>query len=126
MDLTDFAGVPFLTEADLLQSVDDWSEQLAERLDYLFGESGDNTITPSAASTKTTKVIPFGRTYATPPRVVHSMGRDAMGGTIGAGAVSLWVDDVTTTDFTIAIHATSTVTREFTWIAKPKRTDATP
>jgi hypothetical protein len=71
-------------------------------------------------------VIPFGRTYNTPPRVVVSLGRVGTVATYGMGTVSVWVDTVTTTNFTLAIHASNTNVREVTWHAKPKRTDVTP
>lgn len=98
---------------------------LAERVDYMLGESGDNTITPSAANTKTTKVINFARTYDTPPRVLLSPGRDGFANTITQGVMQLWVDDVTATSFTVGVIANNVTAREFTWTARPKNTDAT-
>ncbi len=110
---------------DPVAELDELLRETLDRIDYCYGESGDNTITPSAANTKTTKVIAFGRTYDTPPRVVVSLGRDAYVANISAGAVALWVDDVTTTDFTVGVNAGNTTAREFTWMARPKNTDNT-
>ncbi len=113
------------SSGDPVADLDQVLRETLDRIDYLLGETGDNTITPSAANTKTTKVINFARTYDTPPRVLLSLGRDAFVGTNTAGVLTLWVDDVTTTTVTVGIHAANTTTREFTWLARPKNTDAT-
>lgn len=123
---TAFAAVPQPAAGDAFADGDDIMRAMAARLDYLFGESGEDTIQPTAANTKFTKVINFGRTYKTPPRVVVGLGGDNYNAGIGAGVVTLYVDDVTTTTVTIAILSTSTASRQLTWIAKPKRTDVTP
>lgn len=123
---TGFMSIPQPASGDPFADGDDIMRAIADRVDYLLGESGDNTITPSAASTKTTKVIPFGRTYKTPPRVVLSPGRDNYSATIGQGTMSLWIDDVSTTTFTVGIRANSVGTEAFTWMARPNRTDVTP
>lgn len=124
---TSFAAVPKPQSGDPVSDGDDIMRAMADRLDYLFGESGDDTITPSAANTKTTKVINFGRTYKTPPRVVVCPGKDGSVSNFSSTVtLTIWVDDVTTTGFTVAINASNTSSRDFTWIAKPKRTDVTP
>lgn len=123
---TPFMGLTKPEGTDPVRQGDDAMRALADRVDYLLGESGDNNITPSAANTKTTKVIAFGRTYSTPPRVVVGFGRDGFANNITAGVATVWVDDVSTTDVTIGVNANNTTVREFTWIARPKRTDATP
>lgn len=99
---------------------------LAERVDYMLGESGENSITPSAANTKTTKVINLSRTYTTPPRVVISFGGDAAVISIAPGGATMWVDDVSTTTFTVAIQSTGIGARPFTYIVRPASGDATP
>lgn len=111
---------------DPVKSGDDHIRAAMDRIDYMLGESGDNTITPSAANTKTTKVIAFSRQYKTPPRVLVCLGRDAAVVNIGAGVVSLWVDDVTVDNFTVAINRTTTAVTDLTWTARPNATDVTP
>lgn len=110
---------------DPVADLDQVLRETLDRISYLLGETNDNTITPSAANTKTTKVINFARTYDTPPRVLLSPGRDNFANTITQGVMQLWVDDVTTTTFTVGVIANNTTTREFTWMARPKNTDAT-
>lgn len=111
--------------SDAVAALDELLRETLDRLDYVLGEADDNTITPSAANTKTTKVIAFARTYDTPPRVLLSPGRDGFANTITQGVMQLWVDDVTTTTFTVGVIANNTTVREFTWQARPKPTDAT-
>lgn len=119
-------GLIFATGGDVVKTVlKNHLKTLAERVDYMLGESADNTITPSAANVKTTKTIAFGRTYSTPPRCFVCLGRDGFVNNITAGVASIWIDDVTTTDVTIGINANNTSVREFTWFARPKQTDAT-
>lgn len=110
---------------DPVADLDQVLRETLDRIDYLLGESNDNTITPSAANVKTTKVINFARTYDTPPRVLLSPGRDGFANVITQGVMQLWVDDVTTTTFTVGVIANNTTIREFTWQARPKNTDAT-
>ncbi len=119
-------GLPYLTPADVARDIDNASQALAERVDYCLGETGENSITPAAANTKTTKVIAFSRTYKTPPRVVVGEGGDNASFSHGPGVVALWVDDVSTTDFTVACQRTNTTAIPFTYIVRPKSTDVTP
>lgn len=123
---TDRFAIPKPTGTDPVADGDNIMRLMADRIDYLLGESGDSTITPSAANTKTTKIIAFGRTFKTPPRVLLSAGRDGFNNTITQGVMQLWVDDVTLNDFTVGVIANNTTAREFTWNARPNRTDVTP
>lgn len=123
---TAFMSIPKPDGTDAFADGDDIMRAIAERVDYLLGESGETTIAPSSASTKFTKVIAFGRTYKTPPRVLLSLGGDGYTVNIAGGALALWVDDVSTTDVTIAINSTATTQRTVTYLVRPKRTDVTP
>lgn len=113
------AGDPFADGDDVMRA-------MADRIDYCLGENGDNTITPSAANTKTTKTIAFARTYKTAPRVLVCEGQDGAVMSHAPGAVSIWVEDVTTTDFTVGIQRTNTNATPFTYMVRPKNTDVTP
>lgn len=124
--LTDLYDFLKPTGSDPVADGDDTIRTALDRIDYMLGETGDNTITPSAANTKTTKVINFARTYKTPPRCMVSLGRDAFVGNVTAGALSIWVDDVSTTQITIAVNRQTTSVTEFTWTARPNPTDVTP
>ena len=119
-------AIPKPSGTDPVADGDDTMRALADRVDYCLGENGEDSITPSAANTKTTKTINFGRTYKSPPRVVVGLGGDNYSVSIGAGALTLWVDDVTNSSFTLAINAASTLARQVTWMARPKNTDVTP
>lgn len=119
-------AVPYPLPADPVADGDDRIKALAERVDYLLGEAGATTITPPAVSTKHTKVVAFSRTYKTPPKVLISLGEQGLIATYGAGSVSIWVDDITTTGFTLGIHATNTAQRSVSWNARPNATDVTP
>lgn len=66
---TDKFAIPKPTGTDPVADGDNIMRLMADRIDYMLGESGENTITPSAANVKTTKVIAFGRTYKTPPQI---------------------------------------------------------
>lgn len=119
-------GLIYATGGDVVKTVLKTTlKTLVERLDYMLGETFDSTITPSAAGTKTTKTIAFGRTYSTPPRCLVCLGRVAFANNISAGAVTIWIDDVTTTGVVIGVNATNTTVREFTVIVRPKQGDAT-
>lgn len=123
-----FFAVPYAIATDAVQTVlAVVIKSLADRIDYLLGETGDDSITPSAANTKTTKAIAFAREYKTPPRVVLSPGKDnSISNFASTVTLTMWVDDVSATGFTVAINASNTSGRDFTWHARPKRTDVTP
>lgn len=123
---TSFHGIPAPDGTDPVKNGDDAMRALAERVDYLLGEAGETSITPSAATTKTTKTINFGRTYKNPPRVVISFGHSTSGAAVANGAASIWVESVSTTQLVIGIYAANTNSRDLTWIAKPRRGDVTP
>lgn len=110
---------------DPVADLDELLRETFDRIDYLMGETFDNTITPSAANTKTTKTIAFGRTYSTAPRCMVCFGRDGFNNNITPGVAQIWIDDVTTTDVTIGVNANNTTVREFTFWVRPKQGDAT-
>lgn len=123
---TAFMAIPKPQSGDPFSDGDDIMRAIADRVDYLLGETIDDSITPSAANTKTTKVIAFGRTYKTPPRCVVSFGGDNAVISIAPGGATVWIDDVSTTQVTIALQSTGTGNRPVTILVRPKRTDVTP
>lgn len=120
---TTFYAIAKPDDIDPLADIGLTLREAIDRIDYMLGESGEDSILPSAANTKTTKTISFGRTYSTPPRVLLSLGGDNNNVNMSPGILTLWVDDVTASGFTVAIQRTSAVAAAFTWQAKPKRTD---
>lgn len=123
---TGMFGLPRIEDIDAVSDYAALATELADRLDYMLGEGGEDSVTIVAANTKTTKVINFGRTYTTPPRVVLTIGGDAYLANPAIGSHIFWVEDVSTTGFTVGCTSTAVTPRPFTWHAKPKRTDATP
>lgn len=109
-------AIPYMLATDEVAQFDEHSLSLATRLQALFAaiQGGNDTITPSAASTNTTKTITFPTPYATgkTPRVVVCLGE-----AVNAGGCSIWVTGITNTQFTLGIHSVNTTTRAIKWIA---------
>lgn len=119
-------SIPKPSGTDPVADGDDTMRAMADRIDYCLGETIDDSITPSAANTKTTKVVNFGRTYKSPPRCLVSFGGDNAVISIAPGGATVWVDDVSTTTVTIALQSTGTGNRPVTILVRPKSTDVTP
>lgn len=108
--------IPYMLAADDLAGLDEFTLNLATRLASLFDQrqAGNANITPSAANTNTTKRIDFAHPYTTVPKVVVSMREPHAN-----GVVSIWAVNADTDGFTLGVNATTTVTRDVTWMAIP-------
>lgn len=114
-------GLSYLTGTDALALIDEWTQVLAERVDLLFGETGDTSITPSAVDTATSLRVNYARSYAgtgggNPPRVTAVVNE----GRTMAQDFHTWVSGEDFTGFTLNIRATTTATRSVRWICRPR------
>lgn len=58
-------GVPYATSGDSVASLDQTLQAMAEHLDLLLGETGDNTVQAAGAG-EVSKRINYARTYPSP------------------------------------------------------------
>lgn len=118
MSATTTLGFPYPTPGDKLEQGDDIIKALAQYLNDKVGlvKSGQDSITPSAANTTTSKVIVFPVAFpagAPLPAVVVTPN-----GTVAApGTLSMWVSAVALDRFTVNVQRTSVVAVPFQWMA---------
>lgn len=108
--------IPYSAGSDAAASIDTTMQALAERVDFLLGEGGSESITPSAIDTTTTKRVNYSRTYAPAvPRVLVTVNENRT----TAQVVNVWTSGEDATGFTLNIRASSTGARVCRWEARP-------
>lgn len=111
-------SIPYMTAADALAGLDEFTLSLATRLQALetMRQGGTTTITPTATGTTFTKRVTFPTSFTSggTPKVVVCMGEAA-----GPGVLTLWAEAIDNTGFTLGIQSTSLATRTVRWMAIP-------
>lgn len=113
---TSLWDLPYSVGTDGVDTIDETMEALATRLDWLAGESGNDTV-QAAGIGSVAKVINYSRNYAGQgvPRVLITR-------TSNHDDTILWVTAETNTSFTINLRtlAAGTAIRSFNWVARPR------
>lgn len=111
-------AVPYMTSGDSVATIDEWTLAVAERIDLLAGESGTDTITPSAADATTTKRVNYARSYAALPAVPKAFVviNESVATTQEA---TVWTTAEDATGFTLNIRASTTGARSVKWTVRP-------
>lgn len=108
--------LPYSEGTDGVDTIDETMQALAERLDVLQGETGNDTIQAAGIGT-VSKVINYARNYTGlgNPRVTITR-------TSNHDDTILWVTAAGATSFTINLRtlAAGTATRSFDWQARPR------
>lgn len=94
---------------------DDAIKALADQLELLLGEFGQDTITPSAVDTTTTKRVNYARSYAALapllPRTFVQIDAQTASGT----TTHLWVSLEDSTGFTLNVRSSTTSLKQVRW-----------
>lgn len=115
---TTLLQVPYATGTDAVNTVDTTMQALAERVDLLAGESGQETKTPSAANVDDTWRVNYARSYAALPRVPKVLVQ--LQQSIGTGTVvQIFADGEDATGFTLHLRASNTTPRPIRWVCIP-------
>lgn len=117
-DTTKYA-IPWPEPSDPVTDGDDTMRALAERVDFLLGESNlHGPFGSSPADAVYTQRINYSRSYAPlVPRVQLTM-TDGLGGAT-TRSWTLWVTGEDSTGFTLNWRANTTVTTSVRWTARP-------
>jgi hypothetical protein len=108
--------VPYSEGTDAVDTIDETMQALAERLDWLAGEMGSDTIQAAGIGT-VSKVINYARDYTG-----HGTPRAIITRTSNHDDTILWVTAETVTSFTINLRtlASGTAIRSFRWQTRPQ------
>jgi hypothetical protein len=112
-------SIPYMLASEALATLDEYTLQLATRLQALedMRQGREVTITPSAASTATTMRVNFDTPFTTAgtPKVVACLAEPVP----APGAASIWVTAIDSDGFTLGIIATNTTARDVKYMAMP-------
>jgi hypothetical protein len=111
--------IPYPTGTDDVRDGENAMQAIADRVDLLLGETGTDSITPSAANTTTTKRINYARSYAGLPLVPRAwvMPDAAINST---DAVFFWVSGEDATGFTLNVRSQSTTAKAIRWMCRAR------
>jgi hypothetical protein len=106
--------LPYPVGTDPVKDGENTIQALATLVDLLLGETGTDSITPSAANTTTTKRVNYARSYAALPSAPRAfLNFDAA--INSTDAVFIWVSGEDATGFTLNIKSQSTTAKAVRW-----------